>query len=112
VEIQITGEHQIRIAHIHGIGMVPKISRPEVGEGSAGYRIIRSRLIDNLYEVVLEGKSGSRSDFEFRIFDQKIEQINGGKIIEELPGGIVKFQVDFPRSKEPFIRKKITLKLI
>ena len=112
VTIQITGEHQIRISHIKGVGMVPKISRPEVGEGSDGYRIILSRLIDNLYEVVLEGKSGSRSDFEARIFDQKVEQIAGGKLVEKLPGGIVKFQVDFPRSKEPFIRKKITLKLI
>ncbi len=112
VPIQITGEHQIQIAHVKGVGMVPKISRPGVGEDSKGFRIIHSRLTRELYEVVLEGKSGSTRDFEVRIFEQKIEQITGGKIIEEFPGRIVKFQVDFPRSKEPFIRKKITLKLI
>lgn len=112
ISLKLIGEHQLKIKHHKGIGMIPKISWPNVEEKSIGYRIIRSELDNNLFEVVVEGISGSESDFEVKLFDQKVQRITGGNIVARSQDNVLKIRVGFPKSEKKFVRKKVALEVL
>ena len=111
ISVQLTGEHRIHIEHANGIMMVPKICRPKPGDNSSGYRILNSYLTGNQFEVLLEGKSGTQSEFELKIFDQKIKRITGAKVLQTSPEGIIKIQVYFPESRHRFVQKNVKVEI-
>ncbi len=101
----------VTLTHRHGIGMIPVMPRPSVGEESTGYRIRNARLTGNTYTVDLEGKSDTVGEFALRVFDQDVQRLQGGKIHHMSDGGVITLHVAFPPSQETFVQKQIKIVL-
>ena len=102
---------EVTLTHRHGIGMIPVMPRPSVGDGSKGYRIRDARLMGNAYVVELEGKSNTEGEFSLKVFDQDIQNLEGGKIHHVSDDGVITLRVAFPPSQEMFAHRQIKIDL-
>ncbi len=100
---------KIVVKHQNGIQMAPMLPKPEPNSPSQGYRIIDTQFQNGIFFVDLEGRANSRAIFSLRLFDQKIMRINGGKIQNVSPGGLVTFEVPFPYSDKPILKKRVSV---
>ena len=102
---------ELVMEHTGGAGMVPCVPRPAPGDASQGYRIIRESLAGSVFEVILEGKSGTTGTFQAMVFDQSVKAIEGATVENSEPSGLVTLRVPFPAASEPFSRAVVRLNL-
>jgi hypothetical protein len=110
LRFRLSGQSEIQFEHQAGIGVIPFISRPLPEDSSQGYRIIDQKLIEQEYQLQLEGKSHTFADFELNIFDQKVSLIENAEILTSDKNGRLKIRVYFPESKEKYCG--VTVKII
>lgn len=110
IKFLLRGKSEIVFRHRKGVGMFPVIPQPKPGDYSVGNRIVAARLDGQKYRVRLQGQSGTNQVFKMRIFDQSVKQIEGAEIVAA-QDGVVSFRVRFPKSKDRFIEKLITIEM-
>lgn len=111
VELALRDEVSVVLKHRRGIEMLPILPRPEPGGRSQDYRIVNTTLHANRYVMDLEGRAGSEYAFTLRLFDQKINNIDGGRIRHIGKTGLVTLMVPFPHANESFSQKRVILHL-
>lgn len=92
----------------NGTEILPVITHPEPGKKSGGFRIISAEMINNCYEIVVEGKPGTHEEFEIYINDRKPTIIeNAG--LKTFNGDIYKISTVFPDTDKKYARQYVKL---
>jgi glycogen debranching enzyme len=102
---------QVELIHNKGIGMIPLMPKPQPGDSSLGFRVIKTALHGDHYAIDVEGKGGSIGLFEMMIFDQELKSIEGGAVREISGNGRVTFTVRFDDSTTPFVKRRVMVSL-
>jgi hypothetical protein len=93
-----------------GAGVLPIVTRPVPGDTSRGLRIIRTSLIDSTFIITIEGKSGTKGEFQIYLPDYKIQNIvNGYSLINS--GPVQTIGIDFENTGDKYITKEVVISL-
>lgn len=111
ISFKLTGSRRLTFYHEKGAGMIPVAPRPQPGDVSQGFRIIRTKLDGDMFRVDLEGKSGSEGLFKMMIFDQRIAHSRGATVMSKGEKGVIPFKVSFPASENDFVRQSVSFEL-
>lgn len=104
-------EHTLVIEHTGGIGVVPAMPRPEPGDSSTGHRIISEGMRDGVYEVVVEGMSGSTAAIEMKTFDLPVDRVGNARILEATERGSVRLEVPFPAGRQGYVTTTVRVSI-
>jgi hypothetical protein len=102
---------EVVLRHSGGVGMAPVVARPEPDDSSQGYRIIRESLLDGVFEVLLEGKSGTTGTFQAMLFDQSAREVTGATVAFSDAGGRITLQVPFPAAGQSYSQATVRIRL-
>jgi len=98
----------LKIRHKQGIGVLPHIPEPMPEDSSRGFKIIRERLNNSRYSLLLQGKSGDEFMVELMTFGQKISELIGAEIVNVTPDNEkVSIRVKFPAGVQEFSEREI-----
>jgi hypothetical protein len=112
IEVPVSNLSEVVFNHTGGVGMVPVVPRPQPGDSSQGYRIVRAQLNNHVYTVDVDGKSGTSATLEVRIFDWGIPYIEGAQLEGGRPErGIARFRVTFGPSRTGFSRATASVRV-
>lgn len=111
ITFKLVNKSEVVFNHHGGVGVVPIIPRPLPGEKSKGNRVIESRYEENRYLIKFEGKSGDKSTFKIKLFDQRVLYARGATVVNTDRQGIVTLEVQFPKSNQGFVDKNVILEL-
>lgn len=111
ISFKLINKSEVVFNHHGGVGIVPITPKPLPGEKSMGNRIIESRYKKNRYFIKFESKSGSKSHFKIKVFDQKVRKIRGAKIVKADKDGVITLEVQFPEDNKNFVDKNVVLDL-
>lgn len=111
IHVDMKAEAAVEINHTGGIGVIPHVPRPEPGEESDGFRIIKTFRDGNSYVVTLEGKQGSSAVMEVRHFDREIGRVEGAEPGKR-NGDIRELSVSFDVSGQEFVRKNVRIETV
>jgi glycogen debranching enzyme len=111
LEFDLNQVSDIVFKHTKGVGMIPQMTQPNPGGMSEGYRIISTILDKNKYEIVFEGRSGTKGNFKVMIFDQAIKSINGASFDKIGENGINQITVTFPSSNQEYVKNRVIIEL-
>ena len=101
---------KIEISHSGGISVLPEIVLPQPNDSSKGFRILSENISGNYYTVEAQGKSGSQNEMSIYCADNKITNVENGKIISS-DGSVYKIAVEFEKSSSKYLNKTVKLKL-
>ena len=93
-----------------GISVLPAVTDPKPGDPSEGMRILADNLSGSLYEVEVEGKSGSTGILEFWCGGRGDYTAENARFLDR-SGQIFRFTVDFERSESRYLTKTVIVNL-
>jgi hypothetical protein len=93
-----------------GTSALPVISDPRPGDAAEGMRILSSRLLQNRYEVEVEGKAGTSGALEFWSNGPALQQADNARFLDQ-NGHVSRFAVDFEHSELKYVTKTVTLSI-
>jgi hypothetical protein len=111
VELQPHRDRELALDHTGGAGMVPLVPRPEPGDSSQDCRIVRESLEKSVFEVTLEGRSGTTGVFWAMVFDQSAQEVEGATVELMDSGGRIELQVPFPATGQPYSQATVRIRL-
>lgn len=111
IVVNVDQDHEVTFTHSGGIGMIPLMPKPFPGDDAIGARIISEKLTDNKFIVGLEGIPNKVHRFSANVFDQKISNIDNGRLVGLDSNGILTFDVIFPQTNKPFAHKQVVIYL-
>lgn len=106
MDFMLEKETSIEVVFKNGTEILPVVSTPEPDAKPAGFRILESKTNDNCYEILLEGKSGTRHEFEILIHDRKPLKTENADLLS-VKGNFYKFSVDFPLVDKKYSTKNV-----
>jgi hypothetical protein len=107
VDVDLRGDAEIVLEHTGGIAVVPMMPRPEPGDSSTGARIISATMRDGIYEIVLEGNSGSTSPLKIRSVGGKIPTVENATLRDDPGKGLYLLDVAFPSGQPGYVRTTV-----
>lgn len=107
-KLNFTNAISFEIEFDKGISVLPVTDDPKPGDPASGLRLISSRLTGDQYIIEVEGKSGSLGTIGLYINDQKIDKLEGGKILDQ-KGNIVNIEVTFEPGNELYCKKSLII---
>ena len=112
IDVPVREVSEFVLTHTGGVGMIPVVPRPQPGDSSVGYRIVRAQLKNHIYTVDVDGRSGTSATLEVRIFDWGIPYIEGAQLEGGRPeSGIARFGVTFGPSRTGFSRATVSIRV-
>ena len=93
-----------------GISVIPAISDPKPGDHAEGMRILATRLSGNIYQVEVEGKTGSSGILELWSGGHNVTEAENARFLDQT-GRISRFAVDFERSESKYMIKTVTVNI-
>jgi hypothetical protein len=93
-----------------GISVIPAISDPKPGDPAEGMRILATRLSGNIYQVEVEGKTGSSGILEIWSGGHNVTEAENARFLDQT-GRISRFAVDFERSESKYMIKTVTVNI-
>lgn len=107
IECKLKGETNIEISFQAGIEFSLPIAEPELGESSKGIRLVDYYFANNIFEMVVQGKTSHSYVIPFRS-GLKLKKVEGAEILKN-EKGIFELKVDFSFSAKDYSEKIIRL---
>lgn len=111
VRFTVEDEVTIRLTHNGGVGALPVVLHPALGDESTGYRVINERLDGTRYTLTVQGPAGSIGSFDVRHFDHVIDRVMGATGHAVDGRDVIRLAVPFPAGEAPFAEATVTLSL-
>lgn len=106
---KIKNPTSLEIVHRKGIGAIPIINRPKIGDTNKGAKIIGQELSGNRFDVVLEGLPGST--YQFQVMSHaKIKKIENGHLLNK-ESNMNTLEVTLPSSSKKYKQQKVSFYL-
>ncbi|MCX6169783.1 MAG: GH116 family glycosyl hydrolase [Ignavibacteriales bacterium] len=101
---------KIVLEHSGEISVLPDIVLPKPNDLSKGFRILTDKLDGNIYSVEVQGKSGSTNVMKVYCSENKITNVENGKIISS-DKTVYTIAVEFEKSESKYLNKIVKLKI-
>ena len=108
-EFKLNEQATVEIFHNKGIGAIPLVNRPNSGDFSKEAKIIHQELLENKFEIVIEGLANKQ--YQFKVMSNVIiDKISNGRVISK-EENIYTIETNIPASNQKYMKQHVSIKL-
>jgi len=108
LKVDLKKSCQVVVETEKGISVFPLVPEPKPGYSAAGTRILSAKLLENEYQIELEGVPGMDQTLKICLNGWQIDRINGAEIIRVYEP-YAELSVSFRKSKKPYEHKLVSI---